>query len=513
MLGNSHRRHWAAATVLAMLIGSVSLASATASADSARPQGDHYGSLESRRSAAATSSAQAAEGPQPAFTPAGDGGGVDTANDTFPIQDCHGDINGFAGSYTSQQILVTHNTFCGSNPNTSPNWTQNPGSTGIIWAIDLNGDGSDDFQVIYLNDGVSLKAGVFNTAGSNFSQVCDATPGWDGNAGFAATFAPACIGSPGTFSMQAFMTWDESPSTASCSCPFDVAPDGFGYSAPISRSDPFVPLGDGPAAASAGTGVEDAFARGGDDALWTQHFNGSSWSGWASLGGIITGAPGAASMAPGIEDVFVRGADDALWTNHFNGTIWSGWTTLGGILKTAPGVVSSSPGTLDVFVAGADDALWTNHFNGSAWSGWTSLGGIITAEPGVASASAGTTDVFARGGDDALWTNHFNGSIWSGWTSLGGILSSGPGAASANPNTIDVFARGGDNSLWTNHFNGSAWGGWISLGGVIASPAAPVSDAVNTLDVFARGGDSALWTQHFNGSAWGGWVSLGGIIK
>jgi hypothetical protein len=59
-------------------------------------------------------------------------------------------------------------------------------------------------------------------------------------------------------------------------------------------------------------------------------------------------------------EVFVRGTDNALW--HIwqttpNGT-WSGWASLGGVLTSDPIVASNADGRLEVFVRGTDNALW-----------------------------------------------------------------------------------------------------------------------------------------------------------
>lgn len=44
-----------------------------------------------------------------------------------------------------------------------------------------------------------------------------------------------------------------------------------------------------------------------------RNWNGMSWSGWQSLGGIITSDPGAVSWGGNRLDVFARGADSHLW--------------------------------------------------------------------------------------------------------------------------------------------------------------------------------------------------------
>lgn len=78
------------------------------------------------------------------------------------------------------------------------------------------------------------------------------------------------------------------------------------------------------------------FARGGDDALWYRTSDGSSWTPWISLGGIITAEP-ESSKFNGNTYVFVRGSDGALWYRKFDGATWSAWATLGGYLNGGVG--------------------------------------------------------------------------------------------------------------------------------------------------------------------------------
>ena len=82
------------------------------------------------------------------------------------------------------------------------------------------------------------------------------------------------------------------------------------------------------------------FAQGTDQALWTKSESASGWSGWQSLGGVLTSSPAATSPGSGLIDVFARGTDGALWlkTTTNDGTTWNGWTSLGGQIPagTAP---------------------------------------------------------------------------------------------------------------------------------------------------------------------------------
>ena len=82
-------------------------------------------------------------------------------------------------------------------------------------------------------------------------------------------------------------------------------------------------------------GTIDLFARGTNNALYTRHFNGSSWSSWAGLGGSLTSGPAAA--VPQIETVFPNsvpwgteviaiGPDQHLWEDLKPvGGNWTGW--------------------------------------------------------------------------------------------------------------------------------------------------------------------------------------------
>jgi hypothetical protein len=90
-----------------------------------------------------------------------------------------------------------------------------------------------------------------------------------------------------------------------------------------------------------------------------------------------------ATNADGRLEVFVRGTDDALWHNWqtapTNG--WSGWASLGGVISSEPEVAANADGRLEVFVRGTDNALWHNWQTApnNGWSGWASLGGIIAS--------------------------------------------------------------------------------------------------------------------------------------
>jgi hypothetical protein len=92
-----------------------------------------------------------------------------------------------------------------------------------------------------------------------------------------------------------------------------------------------------------------------DDLSWLTGPPGG-WSGWESLGGVLTSGPGVASWAENRLDVFVRGTDNALHHKAWDGR-WHGWEPLGGALTSEPAAVSRGPNQIDVFARGTDNAL------------------------------------------------------------------------------------------------------------------------------------------------------------
>jgi hypothetical protein len=94
----------------------------------------------------------------------------------------------------------------------------------------------------------------------------------------------------------------------------------------------------------------------------------------------------------------------------WNGYGWSGWESLGGVLTSAPDASSCSAGHLDVFAVGANSSLFQLGFNG-AWGTWQSLGGQWTSDAGaVCPQGSRAVELFVRGTDNALWHSRVLGS-------------------------------------------------------------------------------------------------------
>ena len=269
------------------------------------------------------------------------------------------------------------------------------------------------------------------------------------------------------------------------------------------------------AAAVRGSSRVDVVGRGTDNMVYLKTWNGSSWSGYASLGAPtgsgIKGDPAVVTWAPGRLDVFVRGVDDKLWQRFSanGGSTWSGWMKPvgdAGVLASGPDVAAWGVNRLDVFVRGTDGGIWQRSWNGVSWgTSWVGRGAPprqATGDPTVASWAPGRLDVFVRGGDGKLWQTFGSYSSWSGWlmppgTEAGTIAAPDAGggaldAASWGAGHYSVFVRGTDNQVYETRHQGG-WSPWARpvADDVRGGPGA-TSRGTGKLDVFVRAQDGAL---------------------
>jgi hypothetical protein len=99
--------------------------------------------------------------------------------------------------------------------------------------------------------------------------------------------------------------------------------DGWRTLGPTATSDP--------AAVSDGSSVW-VFIRGVDNGIWAKQLVGGVWdNNWRALGPTATTTPTVVSGSDGLY-VFVCGVDNALWYQRFDGSSFSGWQSLGGSL-------------------------------------------------------------------------------------------------------------------------------------------------------------------------------------
>ncbi len=276
------------------------------------------------------------------------------------------------------------------------------------------------------------------------------------------------------------------------------------------------PSGDSPATAQL-TATPNAqvqiVVRGGGNAMYSNRWNGTSYTGFASMPGVAAASP-ASTVFDGTRSVaFVRGGDNALWYSKNSGAGWSTWTSAGGVVITDPTATTDASGQIEVFVVGGDSALYAGSMTNGTFGGFARLGGALNASVGAAF-DGSKYQVFVRGTDNAMYSGLFDppspGSF--GFAPRGGVLTTAPTAAREG-SIVRVFVRGGDFSLYTASVpaNSTSVSGFSPVGGLLLGQPSAVSEG-NAVRVFWRGFDGALWTSWVSGGSSAAPKSLGGVL-
>jgi V8-like Glu-specific endopeptidase len=275
----------------------------------------------------------------------------------------------------------------------------------------------------------------------------------------------------------------------------------------------------GVAAVSRSSGKLDLFIVGADRAIWTKAYSsgwpGNPWPGgtdWYSLGGALYDAPAAVSWGSSRIDVFARGGDDKLWWQFWNGS-WSGWLPLGGpALTGAPSAVTWGSNRLDVVARRASDGALV-HFSCAsacsstgAWAAPAAIDGAVFGEdtrPAIVSLGSGKLDVFIRGYPGDVWTVRYRSGGWQGWYPLGGQILDDV-AVAKRAGQIEMFVRGTDRAIYSAVVtdDGSFYGFWWIGASALGSPSALSLDG-SSIDVFIRDELNRTRTRWWTAS--GGW--------
>jgi hypothetical protein len=139
-----------------------------------------------------------------------------------------------------------------------------------------------------------------------------------------------------------------------------------------------------PALVSWGQQRLDVFIVGTDGNLWHNSWNGG-WLGWQNMGNPgnkFSSAPFAVCQDENMIDVFVMGEYlQTIWHQSWNGESWSGWGSLGAIVSSASAkaaVATWAPGRLDAFTQVAPSNVYHSNWGGGAWTGgWEDLDGDV----------------------------------------------------------------------------------------------------------------------------------------
>jgi hypothetical protein len=225
--------------------------------------------------------------------------------------------------------------------------------------------------------------------------------------------------------------------------------------------------------------------------------------------GLTPSAPAATTFKSNTLSLFVRGTDNKIYTNTFNGTTWSGWSQVPG-----NGSTIDSPAALGahLFVRGTNNRIYMNTLD-ITWSGWHEVpgnGSTLSASTVAASiAPEGFTylNLFVRGTNNHLYVNRMVGNdMWYGWGEVpgSGLTLSAPAATTLafnQGNTLYLFVRGTDNKIYVNTFdNATKWSGWSEVPGRGFTPDTPGAIAFATsefgigqVNLFVRGTNDRIY--------------------
>ncbi len=167
-------------------------------------------------------------------------------------------------------------------------------------------------------------------------------------------------------------------------------------------------------------------------------------------------APAVVSRGYNNLDVFARGTDNAIYQQNWNGSAWSGWTKISAndVTYTAPGVVATAGDRLDLFIVRPDKSLDHKYWRGSnkPWSGWEQIDGPMTtySAPAAVKLASNSFMVFVRGIDNNIKQKRWTGSAWTEFAPIAnpGDIISAPAVASWGPDRFDLFGQGTDNNIY-----------------------------------------------------------------
>jgi len=247
---------------------------------------------------------------------------------------------------------------------------------------------------------------------------------------------------------------------------------------------------------------------------WTQanEWNGV-WNDYGQPPGGAASAPTAVSQGPDLVDLFVFGNDNLVYKRSYNGSAWSGWASIGTnggfTLVGRPSVGSWGPGRLDVVVRSSANQLLRRYSTngGTSWTAWSNEGVTITDNPAIACWETGRIDIFARNSAGSFAHRYYDGA-WHNATRAGAPLG-GLAAVSASKGAVHVFYRGSDVSMkWRSYKSDGTWSGETNLGGTFYTDPGAASYQAGHLAVFGQALFGVVHVNNYSGS-WSGWTVAG----
>lgn len=188
-----------------------------------------------------------------------------------------------------------------------------------------------------------------------------------------------------------------------------------------------------------------------------------SWGGWENLGNTTLFGPECISTKSDRIDCFTIGFGAAISRMSWNGSAWSNWQPVAGVIPSnyvgnliiplRLECVSWGADHIDCFVRGDNGTLLRRTWDGAYDHGWQNLGGIISSAPDCVSTEPRRIDCFARASTGGLRHISFNGDTWGNWVTYPGDIAEGtkPECVAYIGGRIECVAMWPDYSL--RHFS------------------------------------------------------------
>jgi hypothetical protein len=148
---------------------------------------------------------------------------------------------------------------------------------------------------------------------------------------------------------------------------------------------------DSPAATITGNSVHivvrgfSSISVSGNQSLWhgTLNLTDSSFSGWTAITGATDSAPALTAYENSDVYLVARGLNNVIYVNSWNGTAWQGWESLPGATSDSPAATITGD-NLHITVRGVvGTSLWYSYIDltTSTHSGWSSITGATESAP------------------------------------------------------------------------------------------------------------------------------------
>lgn len=216
--------------VSATVISAVAMTSTASAADAAEERAarslEHLQALQARTAAEEPSYSVSSAGEYQAL---GDACLTDPTGDTAlfdgstasPQSYPRADIDALCAAYGEGVVTVGIGLVQPTDPDTDPAWG---GDTGLVWAFDVDGDDVDDYVAAFVQGGAAV------TDAATGELLCDAYGEYSTSQSYLIQFEEACIGTPSSYRVLGFASYDPDPSVDGATYVDDTA-----FTASISR--------------------------------------------------------------------------------------------------------------------------------------------------------------------------------------------------------------------------------------------------------------------------------------